>query len=199
MARKRIFEDDELGLPVSSERLDARPAVSKALAALRRHRVLLGSIAIAVVAVLAWRWTVRGESTPVAPSAGLDATSTPERQLAITVLGVRDAVAAAAPTAPPPPPVAVAPPPPPVAVPPSATAPASADAPATVSAPSRASSPPRSTPSRAQSSSAAKASSLPVAAVKSVPAQEPRVDSVPAKPQPKPDGPPMETNPYVYK
>ena len=190
MARKRIFEDDELGLPVSSERLDARPAVSKALAALRRHRVLLGSIAIAVVAVLAWRWTVRGESTPVAPSAGLDATSTPERQLAITVLGVRDAVAAAAPTAPPPPPVAV---------PPSATAPASADAPATVSAPSRASSPPRSTPSRAQSSSAAKASSLPVAAVKSVPAQEPRADSVPAKPQPKPDGPPMETNPYVYK
>jgi hypothetical protein len=38
-----------------------------------------------------------------------------------------------------------------------------------------------------------------VAAAKSVPAPEQRLEIVPAKPQLKPDGPPMEPNPYVYK
>jgi hypothetical protein len=191
MMHHRILEDGELGSPISSERPETRPAVGKALASRARHRVLLGSFGIAVVAVLAWRWTVRGESTPVAPSAGLDSTSAPERQLEITVLGVHDAVAVATPAAPPQPPVAAP-------LPASAPAPVGPP-PATVSAPSRASSAPRSAPARAQSNAAAKASPLPVAAVKSAPAQEPRVEIVPAKPQPKPDGPPMETNPYVYK
>lgn len=191
MAPNRILEDDELGSPVSSERPDTRPTVGKAQAALSRHRVLIGSFGIAVVAVIAWRWTIRGESTPVAPGAGVVATFAPERQLEITVLGVHDVVAAAIPAAPPQPPVAAPLP---------APAPASAEPrPATVSAPSRAIPAPRSGPSRAQGSSAAKASPLPVAAARSVSTQEPRVEIVPAKPQPKPDGPPMEANPYVYK
>jgi hypothetical protein len=38
-----------------------------------------------------------------------------------------------------------------------------------------------------------------VAAAKAVPAEEPQVETAPAKPQPQPDGPPVETNPYVYK
>jgi outer membrane biosynthesis protein TonB len=195
MAPNRILEDDELGSSVSPERPDTWSPVGKARAALSRHRVLLGSLGIAVVAVIAWRWTVRGESTP-APRAGVAATA-PERQLEITVLGVHDIVAAAVPTEPPQPPIAA--PQPPVAVPVPVAAPASAEPPpAPVSPPPRAIPAPRSAPSRAQSS-AAKASPLPVAAVKSVPAQEPRVEIVPAKPQPKPDGPPMEANPYVYK
>jgi hypothetical protein len=195
MAPNRTPEDDELGPSASSERPDTWSPVSKARAALSRHRVLLGGLGIAVVAVIAWRWTVRGESTP-APRAGVAATSVPERQLEITVLGVHDIVAAAVPAEPPQPPVAPAQPP--VAVPLPVAAPASAEPPpAPVPAPPRASAP-RSAASRAQSS-AAKASPLPVAAVKSVPAQEPRVEIVPAKPQPKPDGPPLEANPYVYK
>lgn len=193
MAHNKILEDDELGPSVSPERPDTWSAVGKARAALSRHRVLLGSLGIAVVAVIAWRWTVRGESTP-APRAGVTATA-PERQLEITVLGVHDIVAAAVPTEPPQPPIA---PQPPVAVPLPVAAPASAEPPpAPVPAPARATSAPRSAASRAQSS-AAKAS-LPVAAVKSVPVQEPRVEIAPVKPQPKPDGPPMEANPYVYK
>lgn len=187
MAANRILEDDELSSPVSSERPDTRPAIARARAALSRHRVLVGSLGIAVVAVIAWRCTVRGESKPVAPSAKVVATPAPERRLEITVLGVHDIVAAAVP---------MAPPEPPVAVPPPAAAPAEPP-PAPVSAPPRAVSVPRS-PSRAQSS-AAKASALPVAAVKPAPPQESRVEIVPAKPQPKPDGPPMEANPYVYK
>lgn len=187
----RTLEDDELGSPASSERPDTGPAVGRMLLAVSRRRALLGSVGIVIVAVLAWRWAASSESTPIAPSEGSNATSAPERQLEITVLGVHDAVAAAVPAVPPQP----AP-----AAPLPATAPASADPPrATVSAPSRTTSAPRSATGRAPSSSAAKASPLPVAATKVVPIQEPRVEIVPAKPQPKPEAPPMETNPYVYK
>jgi hypothetical protein len=193
MAPRTILEDDELGSPVSSERSAAGPgpAMSRMLLAVARRRVLLGSIGIVIIAVLAWRWVASSESTPVAPSEGLDVTSVPERPLEITVLGVHDAVAAAVPAVPPQPPLAVPLP---------AAAPVSADPPrAAVSAPSRTTSGPRSAPGRAPGSAAAKASPLPVAATKVVPVQEPRVESVPAKPQPRPDAPPMETNPYVYK
>jgi hypothetical protein len=189
MTRNRIFESDKLGSPISSERRATWPAVGNALAAASRHRVLLGSLVMAVMAILVWRSTVGTDSTPVAPGAVLDATSAPERQLEIIVLGVHDAVAA--PAVPPELPVAVARP---------MAGPASVDPPpSTVSAPSRAILTTRSAPARAQSSSGAKASPLPVATVNSTPAQEPRVEVVPAKPPAKPDGPPMEINPYVYK
>jgi hypothetical protein len=188
MTPKTIHEDDEFGSPISSERPDTGPAVGRTLPAMSRHRVLLGSVGIAVVAVLAWRWTVSSESTPIAPSAAFDAASAVERKLEITVLGVHDAVAAAVPAVP------AAPPEPPVAVPLPPAAPASADPPPVTVSP-----PPRAHRSgRGQSSSAAKAAALPVPA-KVVPAQEPHVEIAPVKPQPKPDGPPMETNPYVYK
>lgn len=200
MTAKTILEDDELSSPVSSEQPGTRPAIGKALAATARHRVLLGSVGIAVVAVvavLAWRWTIRGESAPVAPSAGLNATSGRGRPLEITVLS--EHVVAAAP-APPRPTVAAEPPRPTVAVPVSATAPARASRPiATVSSPSRPVVAPRSAPARVQSSSTAKSSPRPVAAAKSAPAEQPRAESAPARPQPKPDGLPLESNPYVYK
>jgi hypothetical protein len=183
-----ILEGDKSGSPVSLEQRATRPVVGKAVAAASRHRVMLGSFGIAIVAVVAWRSMVRAESTSVAHSAALEVISAPERRLEITVLGVHDAVAA--PAVPPEPPVAIARP---------VAAPASVDPPsARVAAPSRASSAARSAPARAQSSSGAKASPLPVAAVNSAPAQEPTVEVMPAQPQPKPDRP-MEINPYVYK
>jgi hypothetical protein len=189
MSPNRILEDDELGSPISSERAAVPPAGGKALAAISRHRVLLGSCGIAIVAVLAWQWAVSGESTPVVPGAG--AAPSPERELEIIVLGVHDAVAAVAPAAVPQPPAAVPLP---------AAAPETLAPPITpVSSPSRPVPAPRSAPARASSNSAAKASPAPAAAARSGPALEPRVEIVPAKAQPKPDGPPMETNPYVYK
>jgi hypothetical protein len=160
----------------------------KALAAASRHRVLLAGFSIAVVSVLTWRSTVRSESMHIAPSAAVDGASAPEPPLEITVIGAHDSVAT--PPVPPEPPVAV---PRPVAAPPSVDRP-----PASVPTPSRAILGTRSAPARGQSSSGAKVSPLP-ATINAAPAQEPRVEVAPAKPQPKPDGPPVEINPYVYK
>lgn len=189
MMGNRALEDDKLGSPVASARPATWPMVGKVRVAASRHRVVLGSFGIAVVAVVAWQSMVRTEPTSVAQRAALDALSAPVRQLEITVLGVHDAVAA--PSAPPEPPVAVARP---------VAAPASvAPSPATVAAPSRAITAARSAPARAQSNSGAKASPLPVAAFNSTAIQEPRGEVAPAKQQPKPDGPPVEINPYVYK
>src|ERR1041384_2714136 len=103
MTPNRILEEDELGSPVSSARPAMAPVGGKVLAAISRHRVLLGSCGIAIIAiiaVLAWQWTASGESTPVVPGAGPSAAPGPERELEIVVLGVHDAVAAAAPVAP---------------------------------------------------------------------------------------------------
>lgn len=195
MTSRSILEGDKSGSPVSLKQPALSRVVGKAMAAASRHRLLVGRLGIAVggvvavVAVIAWRPAARTESASVAPSMALDATPAPERQLEITVLGVHDTVAA--PAVPPEPPVAVARP---------VTAPASVgSSPATVAVPSRAISAARAAPARTLSSSGAKASPLPVATVNSVPAQELRVEIAPAKPQPKPDGPPVEINPYVYK
>jgi hypothetical protein len=187
MTPNRILEDDDLGSPVSSERPAMPPAGGRVLAAISRHRVLLGSCGIALIAaiaVLAWQWTVSGDSTPVVAGPVPGAARGPERELEIIVLGVHDAVAAVDPVAAPQPPADV-------------LLPAAAPAPETVARP-RPSPAPR-TAVRAPSNSAAKASPAPVAAARSGPAPEPRVEIVPVKPQPKPEGPPMETNPYVYK
>jgi hypothetical protein len=160
------------------------------LAAISRHRVLLGSCSIAVVAVLAWQWTASGKSTAVVLDAGPGAQLGPKRELEIIVLGVHDAVAAVAPAAAPQPPAAVSLP---------AAAPESVPPPITpVSSPPPPNPGRRAAPVRAPSSSAAKGS-LAAAAARSGPAPESRVDIVPNKPPLKPDGPPMEPNPYVYK
>ncbi|HEY0484449.1 MAG TPA: hypothetical protein VGD37_43310 [Kofleriaceae bacterium] len=191
MTPNRILEEDDLGSPVSSERPAVAPAGGKVLAAISRHRVLLGSCGIALVAMLAWQWTLWGQSAPVVPGAGPGVARGPERELEIIVLGVHDAVAAVDP---------VAAPGPPATVPLPAAASESVAPPIhPVSSPSRPGPTPRTAPGRAASSSAAKASPAPVAAAKSGPGPEPRVEIVPARPQPKPEGPPMETNPYVYK
>src|ERR1044071_9884653 len=104
---------------------------NRTLAAASRHRVVLGALGsalVAVVAVLVWRSTVRSESTTVGQAA-LGAASAPERPLEITVLGVHDSVAASA-----------VPPEPPIVVSHPVAAPSLAPPPATVSAPFRASS-----------------------------------------------------------
>ena len=183
MTLRTILEHGELGSSVSSERPGTRPAVAKAVAAISRSRVVLGSFGIAVVAILALRWMV-SESTPVVPSAGQNAASGPERQLEITVLGVHDTVAATA--------SAVAPGPP-VAVP----VPAAAPAPVRPALAAALSSPRPNTAPR--SAAATKATSRPAVAAGSSPGEAPRVEVAPATPPAQPDGPPLETNPYVYK
>jgi len=155
-----------------------------------RVRIIVVSAGLAVAAIVVWQWAVRGSSSS-------------QRALEITVLGVRDvpAPATAAPIAPALPAAATVERTPPPAV---DAAPAAAVAPppppARPSAPSRPAV--RTPPSRSAASRAAPA--------KPVAAEEPRAEAAPAKPHPeavaptkpapaKPDSPPLETNPYVYK
>jgi hypothetical protein len=158
-----------------------------------KYRVALASAGIAVVALVAWRLAVGGESSS-------------RRALGITVLDVHDVASPARPTAAAAVPIAPAVAPAPATVerasPPAAEAAprAAAASPPPVAAP----------PAPVKSSSASRtvvhtpsprpSASRPVSATKSVSAtkpvaEEPRPETAPTKP----DAPPLETNPYVYK
>jgi hypothetical protein len=163
-----------------------------------RTRVVLVTAGLIIVAFIAWRWA-GGESGS-------------QHALQITVLGVRDvpapargaAPAAAAPIAPAAAPAAAETPapsaqvtvehtPPPV----SEAAPRAAAGSPAPPAPARSSAPSRAVRTPSSRSSASRAAA---AGVKPVVADEPHVETVPTKPAPtKPDSPPLETNPYVYK
>jgi hypothetical protein len=213
--------DDEDGLSVSSQPGGDSDGRSGIASRARLHLILgtVGIVVVAVVAVVVWRWSVAGKPAPRPP--GVTAISTADNPLEITVLRVRELPAppSQAPAGVPSPGV-----PSPGVPSPAAPSPAVSAAPASLS-PARdgqsasAATPPgaspdtspgspqsKSTPARrtgpartAASSSAAKASSRP-AAITTKPPEEPRVETTATKPpSAKPDTPPLETNPYVYK